>query len=222
MVSLTSLCPHRPVSPSPPWPQPLLTCHHPKHPATWETTLIFSLRFFTFPRSFTHPLGMRIAFLPQQEQYEMRRVWTWGTFTLPSVVFLVWHQFLPGPPSRKKKMLKFTKLFLIALVVNIDIVSTFYSDSSKVGFNFILMRGRWLPTNSILAEAWAQLLINTKALSRDNCLISWNFESLRFNLQAHLVCIMACFISLFFFFSLVQLFKHRIQRDQYSGKDYLL
>lgn len=39
-------------------------------------------------------------------------------------------------------MLKFTKLFLIALVVNIDIVSTFYSDSSKVGFNFILMRGR--------------------------------------------------------------------------------
>lgn len=100
-----------------------------------------------------------------------------------------------------KKMLKFTKLFLVELLVNIDIVSAFYYDSSKVGSNFMLTKGAWLPTSSILAEVWAQLLRHTKAHSRDNCLISWNFESLRFNLQAHLVCILACFIRLLFLFS---------------------
>lgn len=63
-----------------------------------------------------------------------------GTFTLPSVAFSVGHLFLTGPPSRKK-LLKFTKLFLIELFVNIDIVSAFYSDSSKVGSNFMLTKG---------------------------------------------------------------------------------
>lgn len=136
MVSLTSIfidCS------SPPCPQPSLACCHPNCPAIWETILLFSLRFFTFPRSFTVPLGMGIAFLSQQKQWEMRGIWIWEP-SLPLYQLLFWWDtdfFLALPVGRKLKKLKFTKL----LLVNTDIVSAFYSDSSKAGFNFLLMQG---------------------------------------------------------------------------------
>jgi len=149
-------------------PLPTTTPHLPpaQMPSHLGDDIALLLLFFHFSQVIRYSTGNGNCLSPSTGAAGNEGCLDMGTFTLPPVAFLVGHWFLTGPPNRKK-MLKLTRLFPIALLVNIDIVCAFYCDSSKVGFNFILMKGPWLPTNSILAEVWAQLPIYTTAHSRE-------------------------------------------------------